>query len=155
MSGNNMRLGNARLVGIVFAIVGLIPLSIGIVFLIMMNSILALAITGGIGLVFVILGLSMVLASHIKEQKIEKIKSEGMALEAIIIDVEKSYYVKVNNRHPYILYAQYKDVFDDKTYDFKSSFLMMKPRREPGETVRVYVMRDDYDTYYMDTADLY
>ena len=107
----------------------------------------------GITFVFVIIGLAMVWADEIKTRKIQKIKSEGTIIEATIKDISINYGVKINNRHPYTVLAQYEDIFGDNTYEFKSSYLIRKPNKEVGDMVRVYVMRNNYGEYYMDISD--
>lgn len=146
---------NLKILGTVFIFVGSIPIVIGIFIGISYKNIAPVAVVSGIGLVFAILGLSFVIADHHKSKKITRIKSEGTVLEATINDIVLHYGMKINNRHPYTVHAQYEDIYGGNKYDFKSEYLIRKPAKNIGDTVNIYVMRNDYSIYYIDTSNLY
>lgn len=116
----------------------------GIIFIIMGT------VFGGVGLISLI-------SSIKRNSKKKKLLEQGYYVVAIVesIDVNTSY--TVNGRHPYLIYCVYQDPYSGMLYRFKSENLWTNPESviQPGYGITVYVMPNDFSTYYVDVESIF
>lgn len=108
---------------------------------------------GSFGVIFIIVAVVLV----IKNSKILKRKkyllSEGLVLSAEIIDFYENNRIAVNNRHPYIVVAEYDDGV--QCHRFKSDNVWERLSVDIlGMPVKVYYENGNMNHYYVDTESL-
>lgn len=112
---------------------------------------LFLGLFGGMGLLFLILGLIFLGIGIKRNNAVKRVLETGKQITARITGVELNYSVRINRRHPYIIICEYEDAFSGKIHVFKSDSILHNPGDVVGESVTVLVDRDNWDTYYVDT----
>lgn len=141
------------IVGSIFTLVGIvyIGIAIGTFFLNMGSGMLMFRyIFGGIGLVLFIVGIACLQSGIRKRNRINRVISSGKYIMAEIARIERSYNVRINGYHPYVVVCQYQDI-SGNLHMFRSRYLHFDP--EPflkDQMVRVYVDAEDYKYYYVD-----
>jgi hypothetical protein len=80
----------------------------------------------------------------------------GHSVTATVTGLARNYSIRVNNRCPYVIHASYDDRNTGETYSFKSGNVWTDFELSPAslKTVRVYVQKDDYRVYYVDTESI-
>lgn len=148
--------GATGIVASIMIPMGLLLLSLGIIFYFKINHLLAILISlGSVGFAMVIAG-TITLIVNINHNKTKKmIMENGMTVYA---EFEKSvinYNVKVNRRHPHIAHFTYRDS-SGETHRFKSGYLFFSPDNElKGKTVPVKVNPDNMKQYYLDLSGVF
>ena len=113
-----------------------------------------LGIFGGLGLIFFILGMILLINGLKRSKAIKQLLEEGKQITATITDIERNQSVRVNGRHPYIVYCEYEDAYSGKIHVFRSDNVMDNPGDVIGQSIPVMVDRDNWDLYYVDTNSL-
>ena len=108
-----------------------------------------LFIAGGIGLAFFIIGFVLANKLHAFEKRKAMLISAGHSVMAEVIDISVNYNVRFNNRHPYIIHCRYSE--DGREYLFKSHDIWSDPSSFINSKIKVWLDRDDYSIYYVDT----
>lgn len=108
-------------------------------------------IFGGLGLIFFILGLILVVAGIKRKNLSKKLLDTGKHIVAKVSDVELDLAVRVNRRHPFVIICEYEDIYSGKIHVFRSNDIMGNPGDIIGESINVYVDNDDWNKYYVDT----
>lgn len=119
-----------------------------------MGAALFLAIFGGIGLIFVALGIIFLVISIRRIKTIERLKNDGVYVNARISAVERNLSVKINNRHPYYVLCEYEDIYSGSIHEFRSDNILNNPGDVVGTNITVYVDNNNWDLYYVDTESL-
>lgn len=104
---------------------------------------------GGIGLLFLILGICfLTIARKQKKNRLQLIET-GEQVLAEVTDCFIDYSVRINHRHPYCLNLKYYDPFSGRTLVFTSG-AVMNPNNYLGRQLTVYVDRNNPDRYYVE-----
>lgn len=109
-------------------------------------------IVGGIGSVFLLIGVISLTVLRINRKKQQALIAAGYALQATVDSIVRNYNIRINGVAPYVVICTYHDPIKDILYRFKSKNLWVNPEPvlSPGQPVRVYVNRSDYSQYYVD-----
>lgn len=143
-----------KMIGTIFLIIAAVELLICLVLILIpaANNPLVLSISSGVlgiqALIFGAIGGSFCLYVHRKEQKRDRLISEGYYETATVVDLERSYAVRINSRNPWYVVCRIER--DGTLHEYRSDMLMSRPALEPGDTVRVYLDRRDDRRYYVD-----
>lgn len=118
------------------------------------SYLLFIAIFGGIGLVFVIIGISLLISIHRKNHLKERLVRDSYYVMAHIDSVVVTN-IRINNRPTYAIQCSYNDPEDGRIYVFKSEVFVYDPTAYiSNDTLRVYVDRNDYTKNYVDVSEL-
>lgn len=150
------------LIGTIFGLIGLFFSVIGIVFFFFLDTLRANA-TGngdiimlpltftGIGVIMLGLGLAMCVANFMRKKKIKRLMEEGQYIYAEVKDVIMNYNVTINGRHPFVLECSYEDPYTSEIHVFHSGNLNYRPSELIGTEIRIWVDRNNYSVYHVDT----
>ena len=108
-----------------------------------------LLIAGGIGLVFFIIGFVFTKKLYAFEKRKTMLISAGYSVMAEVTDISVNYKVRFNNRYPYIIHCRYSE--DGREYLFESHNIWSDPSSLINSKIKVWLDRDDYSIYYVDT----
>lgn len=118
------------------------------------SSLLLTAIFGGLGLVFAVIGLSLLISIRRKGLLKKRLIKDGCHVMAHIDGVVTTN-VRINNRPTYAIRCSYNNPEDGRIYSFTSEALMFDPSWYINtDTLRVYVDRNDYTKNYVDVSEL-
>lgn len=154
-----MGMSAMMIVALVFTIIGVTFLPIGI-----MSYIVGWSVEGdlivfscsfaGTGALFLVMGIVFGLIELIKRSRCNRLLKEGYYITAQVVEIDKDWAVRINRRHPYIIRCSYQDI-DGTIHVFKSRSLYSYPGGiQEGQTVRVYVDRNNYNDYYVDVDEI-
>lgn len=154
-----MGISGMLIVAIVFIIMGIafLPTGVGIYLSgigTASETIIFLAVFGGTGGVFLIVG-GILLALFInKKKRYNRLLKNGQYVMAEIAEVRINYSVQVNARHPYVVHCRYQDNYGN-IHIFKSRNLMFNPMDIMKDNmVKVYVDGENYKYYYVDIDEI-
>lgn len=108
----------------------------------------------GIGLLFLIAGVSCLSVWIRRKHRIQKMLDAGRYVWAEVIDIVPNFGVQVNGRCVYNVMARYTDMYGTK-HLFKSP--NQRIIRDPdlfGRKVKVYIEDETYGFYYVDVSGL-
>ncbi|GAB4239631.1 MAG: hypothetical protein Kow00109_14500 [Acidobacteriota bacterium] len=110
------------------------------------------AITGGIGLLFTIVGLGFSVASW-RTRARKHLVQTGIPLEASFVGVEENRRITVNGRHPFQILMRGRDPLSGDELTFRSDFLWEDPtgQLDPA-AVRVFIDPHNPRRYYVDLS---
>ena len=104
------------------------------------------------GGVFAIIGITYIAIEIKKNKEANKIKNNGLLINAEVIGITKNRRIKVNNRHPYIINCRCEIngelyLFESKNvwYDAPTIFESLQIKEIP-----VYISRENSKEYYVD-----
>ena len=147
----------SMIIGAIFCVVGFVLMCAGAGTTAYGNSIgegdetmLFLYIFGGIGLLFLIIGLPFLIVAIRRRNTISRLLETGVQAEGIITDVVINLQVTVNGRHPYKVECQVTDPATGEIYLYSSGNVMKKIDYLVGRSVTVYYDPDDRKKYYVD-----
>ena len=113
-----------------------------------------IAIVGGLGLVFSLVG-GGILAARVRADHRKRLLKTGRRVEAAFRSVELNAGFAVNGRSPYRVLCQWQDPQTSLVHVFASENLWYDPSAFiKAATFPVYVARDDPQRYYMDVSAL-
>ncbi len=109
-------------------------------------------IVGGIGLIFLLIGLVLVLPPLLARRRAAQLQVSGTPVQAEVVDVELNGALTVNGRSPYRIVAQWLNPQTNKLHVFRSANLWFDPGPYISESL-VTVMIDPQNPkrYSMDT----
>lgn len=113
------------------------------------GEIFLVAILGGMGLIFFLIG-GIPLVGLIRKEKMRKqLMQTGKPLYARVESIGYNTTLAVNGRHPFVIYCLYEDPYGDVTYRFKSQNLWTDPSLQfpIGSEIKVFVDGNDYSRY--------
>ncbi|BBF42311.1 hypothetical protein lbkm_0993 [Lachnospiraceae bacterium KM106-2] len=114
-----------------------------------------LLVTGGIGVIFLLIGVIGLMVTNKKEKMKRKLKETGRAIYASILTVEQNRNIIINGRCPYQIIAQYVDESTKTIYQYKSEYISEYPSyAKEGENVRIYIDPENKKKYFMDVESL-
>lgn len=110
----------------------------------------------GMGIVFALVGAIplIFMLKGAREQK--RLKEQGRSIYATVEEISYNANVKVNGRHPFVIYCMYKDDYKDLSYRFKSQNLWSDPSAvfPVGSVIEVKVDENDYSKYYVNVEEM-
>lgn len=110
-----------------------------------------LAVFGGIGAVFALLGGIGLFLQIRKNRQRKEILVSGMRLAAKITEILPDCRITVNGRHPYRIYCEYREESTSTLHVFKSEPLALNPTSAiAGDLIDVCVDPYDFSKYAVD-----
>ncbi|WP_206196659.1 DUF3592 domain-containing protein [Zooshikella ganghwensis] len=110
-------------------------------------------IVGGMGAVFFLIGFLIILFGSLKNRKRKYLLERGMPVKAMFQSVEVNRSVSVNGRHPYQIYAQWKNTVTNELHLFKSENIWFNPSDHISqEEITVFIEKDNPKKYYVDIS---
>lgn len=143
------------IVGIVFSAMGAVFACVGVLLTIVgiktgEDLILFLYIMGGIGLLFLLIGLPLLNIATRKRKKRQQAIETGVRAEGIIKGVERNYNVRINGMHPFRAECELIDPVTGEIYLYSSENVAKNISYLIGSRVTVYYDPDDRSAYYVD-----
>lgn len=147
-------IGASLIISIVFTVIGVIFLPIGITLYQttddLIDGIFFLCTFGGIGIIFLIIGIIFLILLLKKKKEAEQLLDNGRYILAEICEIIPNYTIRVNGKHPYVVHCKY-EAMDGTIHIFKSRNLFFNPESMlRGTSVKVYTDRKNYKKYYVD-----
>ncbi len=113
----------------------------------------ASTILGGMGSVFFLAGLSIILYGSIKGKKIEYLRKNGIPIKAKFQSVEINSSLKVNGRNPYQICVQWKNPTTSELHVFNSENIWFDPTDHiNNDEITVLIEKDNPKKYYVDIS---
>ncbi|HEY9256902.1 DUF3592 domain-containing protein [Chitinophaga sp.] len=111
-------------------------------------------ITGGLGIIFSILGLGYFVKRKASHSRQKQLKQSGLLVHANIVSVENNPSIEVNGRNPFFIRCEAKDSLTGNKKSFKSGLIWSDPRPAIGnhKKINVYVDRNNSRKYYVDIS---
>lgn len=110
-------------------------------------------ILGGIGTVFSIFGISIIVADHLKSKKIDYLLTNGVPIRANFNKVEINNSVKANGRRPYRIFAQWLDPNTGMMQIFHSDNIWFDPTDHiPSDQITVLIENNNPKNYHIDLS---
>jgi len=105
---------------------------------------------GGIGLLFLLLGLGFLYSAFAKVRMQKRIYEAGHSVLADFVGVTQEMNVSINGIHPFLAELHYTDEFGVQ-HVYRSRRLMSDPTAQlSGLQIPVYLDNDDPENYYVD-----
>lgn len=118
------------------------------------GSLLFLGIFGGMGLIFVVLGVIFLVVAVNRYKAIKALLEEGRYVTARVIDVIQNRSVRINGRFPYKIICQYDGNYGGAPHVFESDNIINHPGDIMNYFVKVYVDKSNWNLYYVDDSSL-
>ena len=110
-------------------------------------------IVGGLGSVFFLAGLGMIVFGVRKQRQKEYLLQRGTRINTDFQSVSNNTNITVNGRHPYMITSQWMNPKTNKLHIFESDNIWFDPTEHiKGETVMVYIDPDDPSKYHVDIS---
>ena len=155
----NLGISAMDIISIVYIIIGAVLLIIGFISTgfsfshpekVTGSPSLFLFIFGGIGSIFLILGIIFLIMRIKKRNKIKTLITSENCVYAVITGFSQNYNLTVNGHHPYVIECSYTDS-NGTMHIFKSRNIFFNPIDIVTDmNVPVYVSPDNYKNYYVD-----
>lgn len=113
-----------------------------------------LGIFGGIGILFIILGVIFLIISNNRYKNVKALLDNGQYVTARVIDIVRNHNVRINGVHPYNIICQYDDNYGGAPHVFKSDNILHHPGDILDYSIKVYVNKSNWDMYYVDETSL-
>ena len=140
--------------GLPYAIIGGVFAVIGLTVAVLAQEWIFGLCFGGIGLVFLILGIIFLRRESRKRQTAKQLFESGRYIWGEVIELTPNYNVRINNRHPYIAKVRYVDAVGT-IHIFESPNLYRYPDTSVlQKQVKVYVEDDRFEKYYVDMDEI-
>lgn len=136
-----------------FLLTGVVSLAIAIGFL-FSDHVSAEAITmsfGFMGVVFTAIGGAFLLHWNRKKRIAKKVRTEGRRLDAVVTRVVVNTLYSMNGKHPFVVNCQVTDGTTIHTFRSQNIWFDPSPAIWAGMDISVYVNRDNYNEYWVDT----
>ena len=110
-------------------------------------------IVGGLGGIFLLIGVGFFLAPKLKSRKNEYLKEQGSPIESEFQSVACNTAVSVNGRNPFQVITQWKNPSTSQIHIFKSDNLWYDPTDYiKNNRIRVFMDRNNPKKYYVDLS---
>lgn len=109
-----------------------------------------------IGLVFLLIGLSMIISNLNKSSVKRYVLNNGQMVTAEITDIYLNTSYSVNGRHPFVITCDWKNPSTGSVHEFKSENLWFNPKKvlEDEKNINVFIDPINPKRYYVDTRSL-
>lgn len=112
-----------------------------------------IAILGGLGSVFFVIGFLIISVSALKDRKIKLLKKNGVPVVAKFQSVEINGSLEVNGRNPYQILVQWKNPVTSELHIFNSENLWFDPTDHINqEEITVLIEKDNPKRFYVDVS---
>jgi len=142
-----------KILGAVYTAMGVLFVGLGILIPALTQDpemTLFLFIFGGVGGVFLILGIVFLAIIAGRRRKMKQLVEEGRFLWGQIVQCQSNYAVRINGRHPSIALVRYTDA-QGRNHLFRSESLnLLTADGLIGKQVKVYYRDTTYRHYYVD-----
>ncbi|MCR4883628.1 MAG: phage holin family protein [Clostridiales bacterium] len=153
------------IVGLVFFLIGILFLAIGLsigfsfsragLFQNFEEGYLFLAVFGGIGAIFTVIGAVFLFREISKRRRTLRAFESGYYITAKVTGIVRHTNVRINGRCPYTIECQVNDRDTGKLHVYESRYLYFVPDENlVGKEVKVYLDRMDEKSYYVDVDDI-
>ena len=143
------------LVGAIFTLVGAVFTAVCL-FLLLPNRLGAFltGTFGGLGVVFLVLGLCFLVVPRRRQKTIARLLEQGTPVSARIEEVEVDRRFSMNYRHPFRIRCAWQDTASGRTHTFYSESVWYDPSPYLAgrQTLTVYLDPNDPRRYVVDTA---
>lgn len=113
----------------------------------------ATIIVGGIGTIFLLIGALLIIVPRMSARADDRLRQEGVAVEADLQSVALNTAVTVNGRNPFRITAQWQDPATSRVYVFVSRNIWLDPSKYiTGKSVRVFIAQGNPRRYYVDLS---
>lgn len=109
---------------------------------------------GGIGLVFLLIGLLLTLSKLRTQRTAAQVKVSGRPIMATVTDVSLNSQLRLNGRSPWRIHAQWLDPETNRVHVFDSEDVWFDPAPYLGPEIRVLVDPKDVSRYWVDVDTL-
>lgn len=113
-----------------------------------------LAVFMGIGGLFALIGLIWLVILLTKRAGNKRLMTEGYKLEGTIVNAVMNSNVRINGIHPYKLECRVNNPYDGNIYLYSSANINDNVSHLIGQTVIVYVDKNNPKKYYVDAYEL-
>ena len=119
------------------------------------SSILFLVVFSGIGGVFLIVGISILVCHFHNQGNIKYLLKNGMKISGVITEMSRDMKFEINGVHPFRIYCEYTDPTKNLRYRFKSKLLSFDPNDSYhiGDSIDIYVNPNDWRKNYVNAID--
>lgn len=109
-------------------------------------------IFGGTGLVFFTIGIVFVVVIAKKKSKTKWLLENGRVIHGTVTNINVNFSVRVNGRHPRVVYCSYQDPGTGMIYQFKSRNIYEDQANciAIGDSIDIYVDPENYAKNYVD-----
>jgi hypothetical protein len=111
----------------------------------------AAMIVGGIGGVFLMIGLALVVPSLRRRRIAAELRATGVAVQADVVEVALDSSFKINGRSPWRIHAQWRDPATGKIHLFRSDMLWFDPSDYLAGQISVLIRPGQPKRYWIDT----
>lgn len=113
----------------------------------------ASTILGGIGSVFFLVGISIILFGSLKGKKIEYLRKNGIPIKAKFQSVETNGSIEVNGKNPYQICVQWKNPATSELHVFNSDNIWFDPTDHiNSDEITVLIEKDNPQKYHVDIS---
>lgn len=138
------------IIGLVYSVLGALFVVLGIVLaLTLEEGLLFCVIFGGIGLIFLILGIIFLGVEYRKRKNVEQLIASGRYVWGTIADWRVNRSIEVCGRHPIVLLVRYVDGRGQEHFFRSPSLRIVGGPQLRGKQVRVYYGDPDFRHYYI------
>lgn len=110
-------------------------------------------IVGGIGVIFVVMGFGIVLATFLKTHNDNYLIQHGTPIETQFQSIELNESISVNGQHPFCIISHWLNPDTSELHIFKSNNLWFDPSEHiKNRLITVYIDKDKPHKYYVDTS---
>jgi len=110
-------------------------------------------IFGGMGGVFFLVGVGIILVGALKDRKDEYLKKNGMTIETEYQRVELNTALSVNGKHPFRVLTQWQNPLTSELHVFTSNNIWFDPTGYiKTETIKVFIEKGNPKKYYVDLS---
>lgn len=110
-------------------------------------------VLGPLGAIFLVVGGLMIIVPRMQAQSDDRLKHEGVAVDADLQGVGLNTTVTVNGRNPFRITAQWQDPATSRVYVFVSRNIWFDPSKYiTGKSVRVFIAPNNPKKYYIDLS---
>ncbi len=139
------------ILGIIFAPLGLMQVLLGIGLRNGTGESLFLTVFGGVGGLFLLLGILFLVFAAFRRSAIRELIAEGHYVMATVTSVQPNYNITVNGRNPYVAECSYTDPMTGTLHLFRSRNIYFDPTSILLDAqVPVYCREGQYRLYYVD-----
>jgi hypothetical protein len=109
-------------------------------------------IFGGLGLLFFVIGGTMIAIGLFKGRQKEILKKSGKKIRTQFVDIKINSALVVNDKNPYQIHTQWKDPSTSTVHNFQSDNIWTDPTGSVPEEITVYIQHDNPKNYYVDLS---
>lgn len=110
-------------------------------------------ILGGMGSVFFLVGISIILFGVLKGKKIEYLRKNGIPIKAKLQSVEINSSLEVNGRNPYQICVQWKNPATSELHIFNSDNIWFDPTEHmDNDEITVLIEKNNPKKYHVDIS---